>query len=117
MHIHLFTLTTYLIIQSFMNISHQQITKSMNALIFLLLSYFQINHAFNPSPGCRKIQPSEPYPGQYERFYFNYTDYRLGVVERNYIIQVPLEYTHGNPTPLVLDMHGFQGDASKQMSK
>ena len=89
----------------------------MKILIFLLLCYFQSNCALKPSPGCEKTQPSEPKPGQFKTVYFNYTDYRLGVIERNYILQVPLHYSHRHPTPLVLDMHGFQGDAYNQMSK
>ena len=96
--------------------SHQQMPKSMTIFIFLLLSYFQSNYALNPSLGCDKTQPTEPQSGQHKRIYFNFTDHRLGVIERNYIIQVPLDYAHGNPTPLVLDMHGFQGDANNHMS-
>ena len=92
-------------------------TKSMKILIFILLSYFNSNYALKPSSGCGKTQPFDPNPGHYKQFYFNYTDHRLGVIERNFIIQVPLDYTHVDPTPLVLDMHGFQGNASKQMSK
>ena len=89
----------------------------MKILIFLLLCYFQSNCALKPSPGCEKTQPFDPNPGHYKQFYFNYTDHRLGAIERTFILQVPLDYTLVDPTPLVLDMHGFQGDAYKQMSK
>ena len=89
----------------------------MKILIFILLSYFNSNYALKPSSGCGKTQPFDPNPGHYKQFYFNYTDHRLGAIERNFIIQVPLDYTHVDPTPLVFDMHGFQGDASIHMSK
>ena len=105
--------------------------------VLILFCLFHSSFGLKASQGCYGDQPSEPVPGKHQTFFFTYYDKGLGAVERNYFIQIPKgiseltnqafhkkdsiifpqDYRHDDPSPLVLDLHGYQGNAENQMSK
>ena len=69
----------------------------MRFLGFLLLSTFLLEacQAVNPSTGCGRDLPQQPHPGHHHRFRIQFHDKHLGVILRDYILQLPkgkLEY-------------------------
>ena len=59
--------------------------------LFILLSFcfLSIGHGLKPSAGCGRAFPPHPKPGFHHRFHVNYHDKGLGVVDRNYFLQIP----------------------------
>ena len=54
--------------------------------------------AVRPSTGCGRDLPQQPHPGHHHRFRIQFHDKYLGVVPRDYILQLPkgkLEYDQG----------------------
>merc|ERR550539_1362859 len=71
----------------------------------------------SPSQGCGQALPSLPHPGHHHRYEITVTDPGLGEVTRDYAIHLPAHYDLDNnvAVPLVLDYHGWTGNAHDQM--
>ena len=70
-----------------------------------------------PSQGCGKARPTLPHPGHHHRYEITVTDPGLGEVIREYAIHLPAHYSVDNnvAVPLLLDYHGWTGNAHDQM--
>jgi len=74
------------------------------------------SNAATPSNGCGKSMPSQPHPGHSHSFWITVTDPNLGDTQRHYKLHVPAAYvtSNDNPTPMVVDFHGWGGNANSQ---
>ena len=89
----------------------------MRLLGFILLGTFLLEacQAVQPSTGCGRDLPSQPHPGHHHRFRIQFHDKHLGVIDRDYILQLPNGFKNDIPTPMIVDFHGYTGSAHYQM--
>ena len=85
-------------------------------LLCLLLSLVSLSCGA-PSQGCGKERPSQPHPGHHHRYQISLTDPGLGEITREYALHLPAHYDVSNnvAVPLLLDYHGWTGNAHDQM--
>ena len=62
--------------------------------------------------------PEQPGNGYSSRFYVQVEDSTMGNLQREYLLHVPTHYKRNNdiPVPLVLDYHGWTGNAGRIQS-
>ncbi|XP_023346464.1 uncharacterized protein LOC111715385 isoform X2 [Eurytemora carolleeae] len=78
-------------------------------LLTLIGSVF-VQIAHSQSSGCGILHEGEPGAGGLWRT-IQTSDPYFGGTEREYLIYIPSTYTPDNPSPLVLDFHGWGGSA------
>ena len=63
----------------------------MRFLGLFLLGTFLLEacQGVQPSTGCERDLPSKPHPGHHHRFQIQFHDKHLGVIPRDYILQLP----------------------------
>ena len=57
--------------------------------IAFILCFINVSNALKPSSGCGKQMPNQPHPGNHHKFHIQYQDQYLGLLERQFILQLP----------------------------